>query len=223
MSLTLGFDIYGTLIDPHGVVEQLSHHLGPRAADFSSEWRQKQLEYTFRRGLMRRYVNFAVCTRNALDYTDALMKTGLGDATKQSLMDAYRELPAYADVKQSLQQVADRGYRLFAFSNGLADTVQHLLDKAGIADYFEGVVSVDSVQTFKPNPDVYHHFVETTHSRLEQSWLVSSNAFDVIGAVSIGMQAAWLKRSDAAIFDPCEFTPSLTITSLVDLVTEIKG
>ncbi len=221
MSLTLGFDIYGTLIDPHGVVEQLSHHLGDRANDFSQVWRQKQLEYTFRRGLMRRYVNFVECTRNALDYTDTLMKTGLDDATKQSLMQAYRVLPAYEDVKQSLQLLDDKGYRLFALSNGLADAVQQLLEHAEIDQYFEGVVSVDSLQTFKPNPDVYHHFVETTNSELEQCWLVSSNAFDVIGAVSIGMKAAWLKRFDEMVFDPCEFEPSITIRSLADLATEI--
>ena len=221
MGLTLGFDIYGTLIDPHGVVVQLSEVLGDRANDFSQVWRQKQLEYTFRRGLMRRYENFSVCTRDALDYTDLLMQTRLDDATKQSLLQSYRVLPAYEDVKQSLQVVSDKGYRLFALSNGLADAVQQLLVHAEIDDFFEGVVSVDSIQTYKPNPDVYHHFVETTNSELEQCWLVSSNAFDVIGAVSVGMKAAWLKRFDEMVFDPSEFQPSVTIRSLVELATEI--
>lgn len=221
MSLTLGFDIYGTLIDPHGVVVQLSGVLGDRANDFSQVWRQKQLEYTFRRGLMRRYENFSVCTRDALDYTDLLMQTRLDDATKQSLLQSYRVLPAYEDVKQSLQVVSDKGYRLFALSNGLADAVQQLLEHAQIDHFFEGVVSVDSIQTYKPNPDVYHHFVETTNSELEQCWLVSSNAFDVIGAVSVGMKAAWLKRFDEMVFDPSEFQPSVTIRSLVDLASEI--
>ena len=221
MGLTLGFDIYGTLIDPHGVVVQLSEVLGDRANDFSQVWRQKQLEYTFRRGLMRRYENFSVCTRDALDYTDLLMQTRLDDATKQSLLQSYRVLPAYDDVKQSLQVVSDKGYRLFALSNGLADAVQQLLEHAQIDHFFEGVVSVDSIQTYKPNPDVYHHFVETTNSELEQCWLVSSNAFDVIGAVSVGMKAAWLKRFDDMVFDPSEFQPSVTIRSLVDLATEI--
>jgi len=221
MSLTLGFDIYGNLIDPHGVVVQLSQHLGDRANEFSQVWRQKQLEYTFRRGLMQRYENFAVCTRDALAYTDMLLQTRFDDATKQSLLQAYRVLPAYEDVKQSLQVVSDKGYRLFAFSNGMADAVQQLMEHAQIDQFFEGVVSVDSIGTFKPNPDVYHHFVETTNSELEQCWLVSSNAFDVIGAVSIGMKAAWLKRFDEMVFDPGEFKPSVTIHSLTDLATEI--
>jgi len=39
MSVALAFDIYGTLIDPHGVVDELSKHVGDRAQDFSNIWR----------------------------------------------------------------------------------------------------------------------------------------------------------------------------------------
>ena len=66
MTVALAFDIYGTLIDPHGVVKQLQQAVGDGAAEFSRVWREKQLEYTWRRGLMRRYVDFGVCTRQAL-------------------------------------------------------------------------------------------------------------------------------------------------------------
>ena len=85
MSTAIAFDIYGTLIDPHGVVEDLARHLGEGAQGFSNVWRDKQLEYSFRRGLMGRYENFPVCTRQALDYADSLLKTGLSDAVKDEL------------------------------------------------------------------------------------------------------------------------------------------
>ena len=62
MTVALAFDIYGTLIDPHGVVDELARHVGERAPEFSGIWRDKQLEYTWRRGLMRCYENFPVCT-----------------------------------------------------------------------------------------------------------------------------------------------------------------
>jgi len=63
MTHALAFDIYGTLIDPHGVVDELRQLLGDKAPEFSRVWREKQLEYTWRRGLMRRYEDFGVCTR----------------------------------------------------------------------------------------------------------------------------------------------------------------
>jgi len=222
MSIALAFDIYGTLIDPHGVVDELARHVGERAQEFSGIWRDKQLEYTFRRGLMGRYENFVVCTRQALDYTDSLLQTGLDESAKTALMQVYRRLPAYADVPASLQALADDGLRMFAFSNGVADAVSGLLEHAGIDQYFEGVVSVDTLKTFKPDPEVYRHFIDVAATDAQNCWLVSSNGFDVIGAVSAGMKAAWLQRSEAVVFDPWDIEATLVVTSLSELPAKIN-
>lgn len=223
MTVTLAFDIYGTLIDPHGVVDELATHVGDRAQEFSGIWRDKQLEYTWRRALMQRYENFPVCTRQALDYTDSLLQTGLDESAKTALMQVYRVLPAYDDVPDSLRSLKDAGFRLFGFSNGVADAITGLLEHAGIDPYFDGVISVDTLQTFKPDPSVYHHVVEVTGSAPENCWLVSSNGFDVIGAVSTGMQAAWLKRFSGVVFDPWGIDPTLVIHSLDELVHKIPS
>jgi 2-haloacid dehalogenase len=122
MTITLGFDIYGTLIDPYGVSEKLAEYTS-QSTEFARIWRDKQLEYTFKRGLMRRYENFAVCTRDALDYTDTLLDTGLDDNAKQSLMETYRVLPAFEDVVGSLKVSKDAGFKLYGFSNGLQSAV----------------------------------------------------------------------------------------------------
>lgn len=221
MTITLGFDIYGTLIDPYGVTTKLTEYMD-QPVEFSRIWRDKQLEYTFKRGLMRRYENFAVCTRNALDYTDSLLQTGLDDEAKQVLMETYRVLPAFDDVVDSLKVSKDAGFRLFGFSNGLQSAVEGLLEHAGISEYFEGVVSVDDIQTFKPNPDVYHHFVKITGAEPGNAWLVSSNPFDVQGAINIGMKAAWLQRSHNVVFDPWGIEPTICIKSLLELPELIR-
>jgi 2-haloacid dehalogenase len=221
MTVALAFDIYGTLIDPHGVVTELQQHVGDGAAEFSRVWREKQLEYTWRRSLMRRYENFGVCTRQALNYADRLLQTGLGDSVKDSLMQAYRLLPAYDDVPASLELLKNEGHRLYPFSNGTEDMVSAVLEHAGIDHYFEDVISVDSLQTFKPDPEVYHHVIQITDVAAENCWLVSSNGFDVIGAVSAGMKAAWLKRFDGIVFDPWEFEPTTVIRGLDELPSRV--
>jgi len=223
MTIALAFDIYGTLINPHGVVDELSQHVGERAQEFSSIWREKQLEYTFRRGLMGRYENFPTCTRQALDYSDSLLQTGLDESAKTALMQVYRKLPAYDDVPASLQALADAGFRMFGFSNGVADAVSGLLQHAGIDQYFEGVVSVDTIGTFKPDPRVYRHFIDVAATDADNCWLVSSNAFDVIGAVSAGMKAAWLQRSSSVVFDPWGIEATCVIQRLDELKTEITS
>lgn len=217
--LTLAFDVYGTLIDTHGVVNALSEMVGEQAQAFSQTWRDKQLEYSFRRGLQQDYKNFAVCTRDALEYTCLFYQLELSDVQKNELLAVYRVLPAFDDVVAALEQLKQTGAQMYAFSNGAADAVEGLLQHAGIRDYFDGVVSVDDLQTFKPNPSVYQYFLERSGASAENAWLVSSNPFDVIGAVNIGMQAAWVRRSELAIFDPWGVEPTATVSGLGELST----
>jgi len=67
MKRVLAFDIYGTLIDTQGVVTLLVDILGDeKAMLFSETWRLKQLEYSYRRGLMKQYKKFSICTEEAL-------------------------------------------------------------------------------------------------------------------------------------------------------------
>ena len=217
MVITLAVDVYGTLIDTHGVIVALEKHIGTKASEFSRVWREKQLEYSFRRGLMQNYENFAVCTGNALDYTDSYLKTSLSHKDKQDLLEVYKVLPAFADVEEGLTRARKAGFRMFAFSNGSADMVEGLLNNAGIRDYFMGVVSVDEMKSYKPNPAVYCHFLRRAGAVGADAWMVSSNPFDVLGALSSGMRAAWVKRSPDAIFDPWGVEPTLTVDSLLEL------
>jgi 2-haloacid dehalogenase len=220
-SLTLAFDVYGTLIDTHGVIVALEKHIGDKAAEFSRMWREKQLEYSFRRGLMKNYETFAVCTSNALDFTCDSFQAPLAQQQKYELLEIYRILPAFEDVNEGLTSSKDAGFRMLAFSNGSADAIEMLLTNAGIRDFFQGVVSVDEIQSFKPNPDVYNHFMKRAGTDGANTWMISSNPFDVIGAVSAGMRAAWVRRSPAAIYDPWGIEPTIIVNNLTELAGQI--
>ncbi|GAB4552976.1 MAG: haloacid dehalogenase type II [Geothermobacteraceae bacterium] len=221
---TLAFDVYGTLIDTHGVLAALENLVGDKALAFSNSWRDKQLEYSFRKGLMQNYQTFAVCTRQALDYCCALYQVELSEEQKQELMGVYRVLPAFDDVREGLTRLKAAGHRLFAFSNGAADALETLLTNAGIRELFEGVVSVDDIRSFKPNPAVYAHFLRKAGATGGEAWLISSNSFDVIGAISAGMKSAWVKRNPQAVFDPWDIEPTVTVGSLLELEAEsLKG
>ena len=215
--LTLAFDVYGTLIDTHGVVTALSQMVGDQAQAFSQTWRDKQLEYSFRRGLQQDYQHFGICTRDALEYTCMFYRLELSDVQQDELLAIYRVLPAFDDVPDALEQLKQAGIKMYAFSNGSTDAVEGLLQHAGIRDYFDGVVSVDDLKTFKPDPAVYRYFLEQSGVDAKNAWLISSNPFDVIGAVNIGMQAAWVQRSEAAIFDPWGVEPTVTVSGLNEL------
>lgn len=221
MTITIGFDVYGTLIDTAGVTEALKQFAGERAVDFSNRWREKQLEYSFRRALMQNYVHFGLCTRHALDHTCAAMGVEIAEGDKLTLLAGYKVLPPFPDVEEALPVLQSRGFRLFAFSNGKPEDVASLLENSSISSYFVDVVSTDEIKSFKPNPAVYAHFLRRTGSTGKEAWLISGNPFDVIGALSAGMRAAWVKRSPQAVFDPWEFKPTVTIENISELADSI--
>ena len=214
MATTLAFDVYGTLIDTQGISGQLSALVGERAEAFARTWRDKQLEYSFRRGLMGLYRDFDVCTRQALDYCCLAFAVDLPREAREALMGHYRQLPAFPDAEAGLTTLGEAGHRLFAFSNGRRDAVAALLDNAGLAQHFADIVSVEEVASFKPDPVVYNHFLARAGAPAADAWLVSSNPFDVIGAVSAGMRAAWVRRSPQAVLDPWEIVPTATVADL---------
>ncbi|MDO6683912.1 MULTISPECIES: haloacid dehalogenase type II [unclassified Agarivorans] len=221
MTMTLAFDVYGTLIDTRGVEQQLQALMGEQAPAFSQMWRDKQLEYSFRRGLMQNYQSFAVCTAQALDYCCQAFQIALTAEQKQSLLDVYKVLPAHADVKQGLTELQGLGFKMFAFSNGKREAVELLLKTAGIDHLFLSVVSADDVQSFKPNPAVYAYFLQQANTTADKAWLISSNPFDVTGAISAGMQAAWIQRSKQTVFDPWEIQAKLVVASLTELAESL--
>lgn len=221
MKAILAFDVYGTLIDTHGVVTELESSLGENARTFSQRWRDKQLEYAFRRGLMGAYVDFAQCTREALEFTDRAFRTGLADADKDRLMSTYSRLPAFPDVADALASLRRGGVTCVAFSNGTHDAVKALLEQAELFDHFDDIVSVDEIKRFKPDPAVYSHLRTRLESSVADTWLISSNPFDVIGAKHAGLHAAWVRRSAEAPFDPWGGEPDLTVSDLNELVERL--
>ena len=216
-SRLLAFDVYGTLIDPAGIALQLREFLGEKAAAAARLWREKQLEFTFRRALMRKYVDFDVCTAQALDYVLTQFGAPLEESARHRLLDSYTRLTAYPDVKPALAAIKTAGYCSVAFSNGTERSVRSLLEHADIATYFETVLSADRIGTFKPDPALYDLAVGAGRSAGEV-WLISGNPFDIIGAKARGLRAAWVRRDPTQVFDPWEWQPDVIIPDLTALV-----
>ncbi|MBU2526997.1 MAG: haloacid dehalogenase type II [Bacteroidetes bacterium] len=215
--MTLAFDVYGTLIDPNAVFQKLTERIPEKAQAVMDLWRAKQLEYTFRRGLMGKYVDFAVCTRQALRFSCQTFEVNLSDADIEAVLAQYKTLPAYADVHTGLQALRDKDIQLVAFSNGSKADVTAVLKHAQILDFFKRVISVEAVKSFKPNPEVYEHLVNSTHADRSNTYLISSNSFDVLGAKAAGLKAIWLQRSDKQIMDFWEWTPDHVVHQLNEI------
>jgi len=217
----LAFDMYGTLVNPIRIWKQLEQFLPGDALRIAEVWREKQLEFTFRLTAMERYEDFEQVTRKALDYALALFGQQLEADQKHVLMAQYNDLERFPDVEAGLQHLKEAGHTMVVFSNGSPSMLAAIMQAAGLNPYFQGFVSVDEVQVYKPSPKVYRHVAARLGRLISEVRLISSNPFDVIGARAAGMQVAWVDRS-GGLFDTLDERPDMVVGTLVELADRLK-
>jgi 2-haloacid dehalogenase len=212
------FDAYGTLFDVHTVVEA-GRVVTDDPQALSALWRQKQLEYTWLRSLMDRYVDFWAVTQTALSF--ALRRLGLqpSPAQAEALMDAYLTLATFPEVKAALAQLAPAP--LGILSNGSPRMLEAAVRSAGLAGMFQHVLSVDEVRVYKPSPRVYELGPRAFGLTAREILFVSSNAWDVAGAAAFGYRTCWCNRLGMPM-DELEVTPDHEVERL-DQIPERLG
>jgi 2-haloacid dehalogenase len=208
----LVFDAYGTLYDVHAVIHRCDEFWPGKGAALSQLWRQKQLEYTWQRSLMRHYIPFSQITRDGLGYACEALKLPLDAAKADALMQEYLQLAAYPDVPGALQRLAGR--KLAILTNGSPDMIEPLVKHSGLK--FDAVLSVDAVRMFKPVPEVYQLAVDRLGVAKGAVGFVSSNCWDALGAKSFGFKVYWINRTGAPV-DRLGFQPDGLLGSLGDL------
>ncbi|MGH8707201.1 MAG: haloacid dehalogenase type II, partial [Burkholderiales bacterium] len=202
---------YGTLYDVHSVIRRCDGLWPGKGAALSQLWRQKQLEYTWQRSLMRRYVPFSQITREALAYACESLKLPLDAAKSESLMQEYLKIAAYPDVPEALTKLKGKKAIL---TNGSPDMIEPLVQHSGLK--FDAVLSVDAIKQFKPVPEVYQLAVDRLGVAQENVGFVSSNCWDALGAKSFGFTVYWINRTGAPV-DRLGFTPDAIVHTLGDL------
>jgi len=209
------FDAYGTLFDVHAAVRKHADAIGPDAAQLSEIWRQKQLEYSWVRGLMGKYVDFWSLTEQALDY--AFAKTPSADiAARGDLLKAYETLEAYPEVASVLKSLKDSGAQTAILSNGAPNMLQSAVSSAGIADLVDAVLSVDDIRVFKTDQRTYDMVTNSFRVFPEAVSFQSSNRWDIAGATQFGFRTVWINRTN----QPDEYTdmaPAAVLGSLEGL------
>jgi 2-haloacid dehalogenase len=187
------FDAYGTLFDYASAAARCCDVLGDRIGPLTALWRDKQLQYTWLRALQGRHADFWQVTCDALDF--ALETLGLDDPQLRArLMDLYRTLDVFPEVPAMLQRLKAAGLKTAILSNGTPDMLDTAVNKAGIGDLLDAVLSVESVGVYKPHPKVYQFAVDRLAVPAEAISFQSSNAWDAYAASAFGMRVVWCNR-----------------------------
>jgi 2-haloacid dehalogenase len=214
----IAFDLYGTLFDVHSVAVQCDEQFPGRGQEISNVWRQKQLEYTWLRSLMNRYIPFEHVTEEALRFTIRHLGLELDERACRSLSDAYLRLQAYPEVPDALRALRDRGLKLAILSNGSPHSIDAVVTNAGLRNSFDHLLSVDPVRVYKPDNRAYELAEQTFGVGRREILFVSSNAWDATGARYFGFPTCWINRGGKT-FEEMGQRPDWDVNGLDRLVT----
>jgi 2-haloacid dehalogenase len=205
------FDAYGTLFDVHSIVVRAGQGIAGDLQALSQLWRQKQVEYTWRRTLMQRYRDFWAVTEEALRASAAQLGIDVSEPQIADLMHAYLSPAVFPEVKIALDAL--KGTPLAILSNGTLPMLEAAVRASGLESCFAHIVSVDGIGKYKPAPDVYALGPATLSIPAEDTLFVSANGWDAAGAKAYGYRVCWCNRS-GAIPDALGFAPDFTVQRL---------
>ena len=187
------FDAYGTLFDFASAAARCKDVLGDEAAPLTTLWRDKQLQYTWLRGLQGKHADFWQVTGDALDF--ALETLRIGDTgLRRRLLDLYLTLEPFPEVGATLRMLRDAGLATAILSNGTPQMLAAAIGYARLDGLFDAVISVEEVGVYKPHPDVYQRAVDRLGLEPRRICFQSSNAWDAYAASAFGMRVVWCNR-----------------------------
>lgn len=217
---TCVFDAYGTLFDVSAAAREASKEEGRSAFSknwmkVASDWRNKQLQYTWLRAVTGDHTDFWEVTQNGLDW--ALEANGHSDPElRERLLQLYWELSAYSEVPRVLADLRASGQKTAILSNGSPEMLNGAVESAGIGDLLDDILSVEDVGIFKPSARVYDLVGTKMGVENSQVLFVSSNGWDAGCATGYGFQTAWVNRSNEPV-DRLPWRPSHHITDLTSI------
>ena len=173
------FDAYGTLFDVNSAAAKCKEKLGKKWEGFANAWRTTQLEYTWLRSLMKKHKNFWEITEASLDHTMENFK--IKKEMRNELLDLYKKLSPYPEVKECLEGLRSKRIKIAILSNGTPQLLTELVKSNNIENYFDDIMSIESVGIYKPDSKVYEMPIKKYNCNPEDICFMSSNTWDISG------------------------------------------
>ena len=209
------FDAYGTLFDVNSSAEKCKEKIGDKWESFANYWRTTQLEYTWLRSLMKRHKDFWQVTEDSLDKSMKVFK--IDASMKNELLDLYKVLLTYSEVKEVLSKLKEKDCKLSILSNGTPALLNQLVKSNNLENLFDNIFSIEEVGVYKPDGKVYEIPIKKYKIKPNEIAFLSANTWDVSGGGNYGYNAIWVNRNKN-IFDNLDFKPKNEVNNLTQLL-----
>ena len=151
---------------------------------------------------------------------------GALEGAVETLVGAVGTLPLHPDVATGLASLATSGTRVLALTNGSAAVASGLLERAGVRQHVEDVLSVQAFGggAWKPAAGAYAGACAALGVDPGAAVLVAVHPWDVDGAARAGLRTAWVDRSGVGMpAFPAVFARPEVVIGGLDALADLLG
>jgi 2-haloacid dehalogenase len=193
------FDVNETLLDLDSLTPIFERIFGDRSA--LRQWFANLILYSEALTLAGVYVPFDEIGGAVLQMVAVIRGIRISDTDRAELTEGFASMPPHPEVLDALRKLKEAGFRLFTLTNNTAEIAGRQLERGGLLDAFERRFSVDAVRRHKPAPEIYAAVAKAIGTEPAKLLLVACHAWDTLGAVAAGWQAALIFRPGNALLD----------------------
>ncbi|HTW55363.1 MAG TPA: HAD family hydrolase [Thermoplasmata archaeon] len=149
------------------------------------------------------------------------LSTELATKYVRFLRESEPPVRLFSDVRRCLDQLRGERRKLGIVSNSTSEaSVRRMLDRVGIVDYFDRVVSSGTEGVAKPDPEIFRRAVRRLDvAPAEAVYVGNLPATDAKAASAAGLHGVWLNRDGFGFGeDPPEITSLLEVHLVVGQV-----
>lgn len=124
----------------------------------------------------------------------------------------------YETVYETLERLAEEGYKLGIVTTKLRDTVIMGLKLTGLDAFFETVVTLDDVKRPKPDPEPVLLALSKLGSRPEEAIMIGDNYHDILAGKNAGTKTAgvaWTIKGEESL---AKHEPDFMLRQMSDLL-----
>ena len=216
--LVIVFDVNETLLN----IETLNPFFERTYGDarVMRQWFAELILYSQAMSLSGGYAPFGQLAVAVLQMIAQIRGVALAPGSVDEFKDHMARLPAHSDAVPALDLLKDAGFRMVTLTNSPAAAGKAVLEKSGLAHYFEPQFSVDAVQRFKPAPETYRSVASALGAEAGSLRMVAAHAWDTLGATAAGWKAALVTRPGNAAL-PVGDQPDIVENDLVAVAKRV--
>jgi 2-haloacid dehalogenase len=212
------FDVNETLLDLAALDPHFERVFGDAAV--RGEWFGQMIQSALVSTVTGNYSDFGAIGGAALQMTAGRHGIEVSEEDRRSILTTVPKLPPHPDSREGLERLRDAGFRLATLTNSTQQVAENQMENSGLGEFFEQILSADTVRRLKPAPEPYRLAAERLGVEIGEIRLVAAHAWDVAGALSAGCAAAFGGRP-GKVPDPLVELPDVVGADLREVAEDI--